>query len=1034
MLEIPDSVTKINAYAFYNAANIKELTLPERLMTVGDRAFEKCIGIKKAVMPVSAISSVPKENLKVAVITGGGDLEDGSFSGCSALTDIELQGVVNIGKNAFDGCSNLTEIEIPQSVKSIGAHAFYGCANIGRVYIDDIAAWCGIEFADAYSTPLANSSALYLDGALLTRVEIPASVVKIGNYAFYYCNNLTELIVADGVESIGENAFYGCGGLKKIVIPESVTDFGQNVFKYCSAIEQAEIHASAIRFVPKDSLKEVAITGGESIGKEAFDSCKKLETVKIGDSLLSIGEHAFYGCTALAEVTFGTGVGAVGAYAFYGCNALNRVDIADADAWSGIVFADYTANPLYYAKNLYLDGQLLSELTVSSDLDKIGDYAFYKYDKLSRVVLGDGVNIGKFAFYGCNNLTAAKLGVGLNEIGNYAFGNCVLISEIDIPSGVKSIAEGAFSGCGALENVSFGQGTMTVGANAFEGCEKLTGVYIRDIRSWCETEFYDMTSTPLYYADNLYFNGAILTELSVPVGTAEIGRYAFYCCDAIESVSIPNSVQSVGEYAFMNCTGLAEVFMPEGVLSIGDGAFRDCSGLMSAFIPDSATNIGSAAFYNCTSLNNLKIGKGITDIQAYTFYNCPLEEVSASASVLYELPKTKLKSVSVTSGNYIDENALKNCINLESISIGGSITGIGMNAFEGCSAISAVYITDIAAWCGINFSNIASNPLSNSAVLYLDGVLLTELDIPDGTTAVKNFAFAHCGSIQSVRIADSVASIGMNAFDGCVNLKTIEMGSGVAEAGEYAFRNCTALTGVYFTDISKWCAISFSDYDLSPLYYAQNVYIDGQLAENLIIPQGVNVIGNYAFANCVCIESVSFSEGVTEIGAYAFADCTGIAEVTVPASVSLIGKSAFKNCGNVSKVCISDLALWCGTVFSDYMSNPLCYGASIYVDGEALTALVIPEGVAQIGDYAFYKCGGITRVEFHAGVTEIGVYAFYGCGDLVSAVFADTVGWKCYGPASTVDMSTETLSDALKAAEYLKNYNADYRWQKEDNV
>ena len=248
--------------------------------------------------------------------------------------------VTSIEQQAFSNCSGLTSITIPDSVTSIGSYAFDGCSGLTDVhYQGDLSGWSEIEFSREHANPMYYVDNLYINGELLqgdivipdgtekieayafygcsglTSVTIPNSVTSIDYDAFRGCSGLTSITIGNGVISIGSNAFSGCSNLTGICIPDSVTGIGRSAFSGCSSLtsitipfvgEEAdgsgETHFGyifggqesydAYRYVP-ESLKEVIITGGESIGDGAFRGCGSLTSVTIPASVTSIGSAAF---------------------------------------------------------------------------------------------------------------------------------------------------------------------------------------------------------------------------------------------------------------------------------------------------------------------------------------------------------------------------------------------------------------------------------------------------------------------------------------------------------------------------------------------------------------------------------------------------------------------------------------------------------------------------------------------------------------------------------------------------------------------
>ena len=210
---------------------------------------------------------------------------------------------------------------------------------------------------------------------------------------------------------------------------------------------------------------------------------------------------------------------------------------------------------------------------------------------------------------------------------------------------------------------------------AFNKCSGLTSVLISNIAAWCNIDFEDYASTPLYYAHHLYLNGEEVKDLVIHDSVNSIGDRAFMYCSGLASVTIGNSVTSIGSEAFYKCSGLTSVTIPNSVTSIGSYAFQSCSGLTSVTIPNSVTSIGSFAFDDCSGLTSVTIGNSVTTIREYAFREC-----SGLTSVT--IPN------SVTS---IGHCAFYECSGLTSVTIGNRVTSISWSAFHNCSELLDVY-------------------------------------------------------------------------------------------------------------------------------------------------------------------------------------------------------------------------------------------------------------------------------------------------------------------------------------------------------
>ncbi len=243
-------------------------------------------------------------------------------------------------------------------------------------------------------------------------------------------------------------------------------------------------------------------------------------------------------------------------------------------------------------------------------------------------------------------------------------------------------------------------------------------------------------------------------------------------------------------------------------------------------------------------------------------------------------------------------------------------------------------------------------------------------------------------------VAYSVTTIGESAFSYCYGLSSITIPSSVIsiEGNIYVgtFANCYGLTSVYISDLEAWCKISFINYDSNPLYFAHHLYLNGEEVKDIIIPNTVTSIGDYAFFGCTSLTSVTIPSSITSIGESAFKGSTSLTSVTIPSSVTSIGEYAFSGCTGLTSVYISDLEAWCKISFG-FASNPLSYAHHLYLNGEEVKDLIIPNTVTSIGKYAFRGCTGLTSVTIPSSVTSIWYNAFSGCTSLTSVTIPSSV-------------------------------------------
>ncbi len=438
-----------------------------------------------------------------------------------------------------------------------------------------------------------------------------------------------------------------------------------------------------------------------------------------------------------------------------------------------------------------------------------------------------------------------------------------------------------------------------------------------------------------------------------------------YCnaCDFVKGVeNLEYTLSDDGTHYIVSGIGkckdadvvIASMYKGLPVTAIDEWAFYNCYSMHTLVIPSSITEIGEAAFYGCFYLTDVTMGKGVTSIPSRMFDTC---------------------------------NRLTN------VQLGENVKSIGDYAFEGCNRLSELYLTDVAAWCEIEFVGFhRPNPFTygNNNKVYVDNQLVTELVIPEGVTRIPDRAFACFNGLTSVTIPASIKSIGKDAFV-----------------------SCNSLTGVYITDIGAWCEIAFEgNYTCNPISITKKLYLNNQPITDLVIPDsvtkvehiafmycesltsvvmgsGVTTVGAYAFSNCTNLTSMVLGNNVKEVGEYAFGFCEKLTDITIPDSVRGLGAFAFYECFDLTNVYITDIAAWCKITFGNYRANPL-YAKNLYVNNELVTELVIPEGVTKLETFSFYLCQSTTSVVIPNSVTDIKDYSFSKCENLTSISFNGT--------------------------------------------
>ena len=577
-------------------------------------------------------------------------------------------------------------------------------------------------------------------------------------------------------------------------------------------------------------------------------------------------------------------------------------------------------DPIY--EGYTFDGWYVDDKKWNFSTDKVSDNIILKAKWIENVQAYDvSYNIinNEVVITGLKNKNITELTI-LNEYAGYktisiasnAFKNCASLTNITIPDSVKSIGDSAFFGCTSLASITIGNSVTSIGREAFTNCTSLVSITIPDsIISIGYSAFSDCTSLKKVNINSVesWCNISFKNFLSNPLVYA---HKLYLNNELVTDLVIPNSVAKIGAYAFYDCNSLISITIGNSVTKIGEFSFINCTSLTSITIPNSVTSIGEFAFLNCYGLVEI-INKSSLDIIAGS-----------------------------TSNGYI-AYCVKQLINDKS----DSKTSIDSNGF-------VTYNDGKDIWL-VNY--IGNN---------------TEIAIPNNVTKINDYAFYNCSSLASVIIPNSVTSIAEFAFYNCHRLVEIINKSSL---------NITIGIG-YITYYAKQVTKNELDSKLSTDSNGFVTYNDGKDTwlvnyignkTEIVIPNDVTRINDYAFINCSSLINITIPNSVTSIGDYAFCDCTSLTSIIIPDSVTSIGDAAFYNCISLTRVRISNNV----TSIEDYT----------FYNCTSLTSIIIPDGVTNIGKLAFSECIYLTSIRIPGSVTSIGSSAFYNCTSLASIYY-----------------------------------------------
>ena len=716
-------------------------------------------------------------------------------------------GVTSIGDDAFYKCTNLTSVEIPNSVTGIGDYAFFECSSLTSitceaitppalgdnvfhnvdksiplyVYGSSIAAyrvanrWKDFNVQALPGTePCITASGtcgaqgnnltweLSCDGVLTISGTGEMTHYVEDNNSPWYSNreSISQVVIDDGVTSIGDEAFYECSSLTSIEIPNSVTSIGVLAFSNCSGLTSVTIPNSVT-----------------SIGLGAFADCSSMTSIYIPNRVTGIGVEVFSGCSSLTSIYIPNSVTGIGGWAFRNCSGLTYIacKALTPPALGDEVFSDVDHSiPLYVpsssidaykAADQWKDFTNIQCYSVSGTCGANGDnltwelscdsvliisgtgammdgdapwyetnYHWYENRKqIKSVIIENGVaSIGDYAFFECSGWTSIEIPNSVTSIGDYAFYSCGDLTYIEIPNGVTSIGEKAFSWC-PLTSVTIGKSVTIIGEKVFQYCNNLTSVTIGN-------------------------------------SVTSIGKNAFSCCYSLTSIDIPNSVTSLGYGAFADCSGLTSITC-ESVTppALGDEVFHTVDKAIPLYVPAASVDAYKAADqwkdFNVQAIpgtgpcitatgtcgaqgDNLTWELSCDGVLTITgtgeMYNYGYQGASDFIFAPWNEYRESILSVIIEEGvTSIGRSAFDDCTSLTSVTIPSSITYIGELAFIVGETFADLYISNLAAWCNINFDgqpHEGCNPLFFAKNFYISGTKVVDVVIPESITSINNCA------------------------------------------------------------------------------------------------------------------------------------------------------------------------------------------------------------------------------------------------------------------------------------------------------
>ena len=873
---LPASVTSIGNWAFDSCADLEDVyVLNTTPATIGAYTFRWIDPHYRVHIPTSAYNAYNTadywKDLQLAYSALVFDLDDvnetATLINCGAnfIGDLVIPAsyntypVTKIKYGAIYDRPFVTTISIPETVTEIEEAAIYNCKSLQNITV--------AAGNTAYKTDAA--------GALLTIDGKQLLAYPCGRSNDHYD-------IPNGVEQTG-GVFVGNKSLRSINIPTSL-HFSGNTSFYYSALDAFDGLDGLTTLTVSANHEYNSTNNGVLLDKNGtkviYCPRGKAGSYTIPNTVTTIDRAAFKGCKNLTNISIPNNVSTIEDSAFKDCESLTSVVIPE-----GIV----TNGNKTIQGEVFRNCTSLKSVTIPEGITTIGYGAFGNIGLLSLTLPSSVTDISQ-GFYDC---------VDLGEITCYAVNPPATDPQYVFDNVPEDIPVYVLAGSvNAYRNAD--------GWSRFTNIQAITTpsyylVYSYDDDNMTATVIYDNSYTSL--TGDLVIPGTVQYDNKTYTVTA-IGNSAFEGCTGLTSVVIPHTVVTIGNNAFKDCTGLTELTIGRNVKTIGDSAFHDCYHLTSVvYYPTNCQTVANNAWYvdyvsidqivdktleikNCVQtipdccfyalygLRNttVTIPTSVTSIGNWAFRYSDMQGVNIGSGVTtigkYAFDGTGLTSVVLPSNvTSVGNRAFYNCSSLGSATVWG-VENIPLGMFEGCTALTSFDVKSPVRTIG----DKAFKGCTNLATL-------TTAGYGGNLTTIGEEAFRDCG-LTSVDIPNTVTGVEAEAFYGNTNLTTVTIGTGMQYMGSNLFYNCTSLETVNYN--ATHCHTIVNSFSSNT----------GNTTKTLHIGNNVNYIPANAFAG-LRLASVTIPNGVTVIGEYAFYDCANITEINIPNSVTTIGYAAF---------------------------------------------------------------------------------------------------------------------------------------------
>lgn len=857
-VNIANTVHYIADRAFYYCDDLKVVSLPESLDSIGYNAFYYCSDIKY----IRLNSSFPP------IIYGNIYEADTRFfpiyipaNSYADYNSTEPWSSYNItyGFYSEDLSFSITSDTIPFTVCIDRVSESY------YIHSNPLPSEINYQGTTYSVTSIGDNTFLNYDRlsdwTQIKSLHIPETIISVGDLCFSNFSNLDSIFLPASLSHIGVGCFFN-NDIKYISIDEE----NQNFIVIDNIIYSKD--TSILVYCPYNHRNFEIPNTVSYIESYAFDNCPYLSYLIIPESIDSIGNKGIYYCNNLkilaSESTIPPSTNSelfniVNSH--YKNNSHNLIRLVVPLNFKEIYDTTNLWDKFQDSYTGFIDSKIEYHNISQTDPYDVTIFDCFSYDN----------NIDDLIIH--SNIEYDSVTYNITKIEEYALSE-LHYSNISIPNSIDSIGEYAFRDCSLLTNFQLPSSVKYISSTSFYGCDSLTSIIV------------DINNTEYMSINGILYNKDTTTIIRVPQKT--------------DSIFIPETIQQIGDYAFQGCLNLTEITFPESLIHIGRSSFIGSSNITS--ITCNAINPPETESYSISNLAALNIPLYIPfqSIDQYsnttpwnmfniinTFtYDSLIFRILSSEQLTVELlsvPSSFSDSNVIPCNvqrnnviwnitqigerafdNYsfnslvipdcissIESEAFSNCINLTNISLPESLYSIGSSCFFNCNSLNSINIPNTVAIINSSaFANCSS---------------LTQISIPERVTTINNSTFAGCSSLRSINLTNNITNINNSAFSGCSSLSYISIPESVNHIGESAFKNCTSL-------------------------------------ESISIPNNITSIPEEAFYNCTSLQSIELPEELTSIEDYAFANCGNLQTLILPENFSRFGNYVFDDCHNLNYI------------------------------------------------------------------------------------------------------------------------------------